>query len=232
MTEDTQCPSCGRKDFASKGGMKIHHSLSHGESIAGVELICENCNEKYREESNREERSSYCSKECMYEANQEKYSGKGNPSWSGGKMEHICDWCGEYFTGIRKYNGKEHAFCDKDCYGKWQSENRVGKEAAGYNGGNKRYHAALRDAISFSGWDKSWHMRRKEYRTDNDTSCKMCKSTIGKRKNDLHHIIPVLSGGVHSDELLMPLCMSCHRKVEAYSKDFTEKYLLPDENQS
>jgi ribosomal protein L37AE/L43A len=30
----TRCPSCGRDDFDDERGMRIHHKLAHGESLA------------------------------------------------------------------------------------------------------------------------------------------------------------------------------------------------------
>ncbi|WP_157972353.1 HNH endonuclease signature motif containing protein [Saliphagus sp. LR7] len=35
----------------------------------------------------------------------------------------------------------------------------------------------------------------------------------------VHHIVPILSGGCNSDDLLIPLCHSCHRLSEEYCRD-------------
>ena len=46
-----------------------------------------------------------------------------------------------------------------------------------------------------------------------DFKCKMCGA--GKRKLDIHHIVPRSQGGLNSINNLIPLCKPCHRRYEA-----------------
>lgn len=41
----TPCPTCGRDDFTDDSYMKKHHSMKHGESIAGFTTTCTACGE-------------------------------------------------------------------------------------------------------------------------------------------------------------------------------------------
>jgi len=61
-----ECPTCSRDDFKNDRMVKIHHKKAHGESIAGVELTCEWCEETYRVPPSAADRGSrFCSRECQ-----------------------------------------------------------------------------------------------------------------------------------------------------------------------
>lgn len=51
-------------------------------------------------------------------------------------VEVTCDWCGDTYTE-RPYRLEErdHLFCDRECMGKWRSENFVGDDGTNYKGG-------------------------------------------------------------------------------------------------
>lgn len=42
-----------------------------------------------------------------------------------------CNWCGKPFSKRNSYV-KEHNFCCRDCYHKWQSETLVGEDNKHY----------------------------------------------------------------------------------------------------
>jgi len=39
---------------------------------------------------------------------------------------------------------------------------------------------------------------------------------------EVHHIVPVLSGGVSHGDLLITLCTGCHNTAEAYTRKIPE----------
>jgi hypothetical protein len=47
----------------------------------------------------------------------------------------------------------------------------------------------------------------------------MCGDEATDRAHDLHHIVPILAGGVNDPELLIELCRECHESTEAYTRD-------------
>jgi len=124
-TEDTECPTCGRDDFASKQGMKTHHAQTHGESIAGVEVECDTCGTSFRREPNLADRNDrdFCSTECMGEW-QSNQTGEDSPMWEGGCTEFECSWCGDVFEAYQSQTTDSNVnFCTKDCHNEWKVEN-------------------------------------------------------------------------------------------------------------
>lgn len=51
-------------------------------------------------------------------------------------VEVECHWCGkEYREKEYRVEERDRLFCSRDCMGEWNSENRVGKNATNYKGG-------------------------------------------------------------------------------------------------
>lgn len=89
-----------------------------------------------------------------------------------------------------------------------------GKDHPRWNGGSGLYHS-VRTWISSENWnDISVRIRERD-----GHECKLCGE---KCTGAAHHIVPVLMGGIHADELLITLCQSCHNKVEAYTRSIPE----------
>lgn len=51
--EEHECPWEGCDYTSNEDGVRRHHKLAHGESIAGVEVVCENCGKVYSEKPHR-----------------------------------------------------------------------------------------------------------------------------------------------------------------------------------
>jgi len=119
MTEKTEheCPTCDRV-FDSLNGMKVHHSKSHGESIAGFEKECENCGVTFTYPYPEPVAENvYCSMECSQESRRGEY------------VKLNCDYCGTDFERKKSDHenadrkGHEHTFCSADCFQDWRREN-------------------------------------------------------------------------------------------------------------
>lgn len=115
-TDDVECPTCGRDDFASERGVKIHHQTAHGESIAGEVLICDQCGDEYRVPECESDESRFCSRACSDEARSERLSGEGHPQWEGGKEVVECHTCGECFK-VDRHRADSAKYCSQECYG-------------------------------------------------------------------------------------------------------------------
>lgn len=85
-----------------------------------------------------------------------------------------------------------------------------------FNGG--KY---LRDGLRLLMGDESWYETKRRVRERAGRECEMCGGGNGDKRLDVHHIIPILSGGCNADELLMALCRSCHAKADSVSRDIS-----------
>jgi len=128
MTEDKTCPTCGRDDFKSRHGMKLHHSRTHGESIAGEEATCPECGDEFRVKKTRYENNEdiCCSNIC---------AGKYRSDYETHGEDVSCAVCdADLYVAPYKYNKNDNFFCSKDCHGKWLSENKTGKDHPSWSG--------------------------------------------------------------------------------------------------
>lgn len=67
QSTSTECPTCGRTDFKSEAGMKVHHASVHGESLAKETFICGYCGiefERYACWTKDDTDQEYCSHKC------------------------------------------------------------------------------------------------------------------------------------------------------------------------
>jgi len=125
-----ECPKCER-EFETERGMKVHHKVSHGESIAGVQLECVSCGEQFRRKQSHAERTEkpFCSPDCQADWRSENYTGEENPSWSGGGVSTNCAVCGTELNVIRaNYEKYDRHFCSNECSGEWFSKNQSGPD--------------------------------------------------------------------------------------------------------
>lgn len=112
---DATCPACGRSDFKSEVGMKIHHVEVHGESIAdSVALICEHCGDEYLRHPNHVKDSRFCSTQCQFawarehgDLPESKYDPREQALR---RDDHTCQRCGD------AVGGKQHAVPDAEVH--------------------------------------------------------------------------------------------------------------------
>lgn len=124
-TAASTCPTCGR-GFDTEQGLKIHHARAHGESIAGVEVECEQCGETVRKEPWQVEQRDhhFCSREC-------------HGVFQVSLVAVKCDYCGEEVQKQpHQLENNDHHFCSRECMGAWRSEHKAGENAAAWRGGN------------------------------------------------------------------------------------------------
>lgn len=166
-----------------------------------VEIECLNCGSRrevypYRAEKEFQNGVSETCKKCMKK-----------------EVKKSCDWCGDEI--IKKQyvvENHENFFCDKNCLGKWRSENIVGEE-----------HPRWKESTDNYGrnWSK---IREKVIQRDNE-SCEDCgierEEHYEKYGTDIHvhHIKPrreFLEEGKGIEDAnemnnLVTLCSSCHK---------------------
>lgn len=239
------CPKCG-SEHKTEQSLKIHYGRAHEGSIAGEKIECHNCGDKFRVKPNRLERDSdryFCSYECQgetyskkekltceqcgddFERVKSRVEGVENHYCSTeckgksyrDRIEVECASCGKQFERGRAFIERENRhYCGNEC----RKEHMRGAAHPRYQGGDG-VDTAIRRMLG----DDSWRVKSAEMRDENpDAECKMCgaDSSANGRALHLHHIVPVMAGGVHSDELLMWLCHSCHHDVEEYTRSILE----------
>lgn len=130
MGKEATCPRCGRA-FQTERAMKVHHTRTHGESIAGVGAECVNCGDSFRRKQSKIDRADkpFCSPECQADWRSENFTGENNAAWKGGKAEVECAVCGSQIQRIQAHAEKrDRYFCSGECSGKWFSENQSGED--------------------------------------------------------------------------------------------------------
>lgn len=246
-----QCPTCGEL-FDSEYGVAAHHWQAHDVKLGVVEYECDHCGERNEKPRSDLYETNFCDDECMYAYQQgenhptynsetrscsncgsdvtrcvahfgeypmcsrecysewlsEVRSGPGSPLWERERVE--CEYCGvDIWRKPCQLDGRTHC-CSKECRVAWVK--------------SKSSPASLVTAVRRSLSSLAWGTVADSYREQHETDCEMCgeETTAGGQATDLHHIIPVDAGGCNTDDLLMPLCRSCHRKAEAYTRDIPE----------
>jgi len=100
-----------------------------------AELICEQCGEPTPRKRSAQR---FCGRTCWHAWAKihRDYSGANNPHWRGGKVELVCEECGESFAlhpGVLKRQG-EGRYCSRRCKDAAQTK-RTGPDAFNWRGG-------------------------------------------------------------------------------------------------
>jgi endogenous inhibitor of DNA gyrase (YacG/DUF329 family) len=249
QTSGVECPTCG--EVFSENGVAAHHWQAHCEKLrktvkcdnCGVELErepaevfdtnfcdsdcqyeyqsgeshhrynsvvrpCSNCgNELERNVSHVSENGPFCDHSCYGEWLSENRSGTDSYRWE--RQEVECEWCGETFYKQRdQIEERPNHFCTHECYQDYQRENS--------------HPVDLVDTVRNSLSDTRWQYVADDYRNDGNKVCKMCGCVPGPQSHDVHHIVPIVSGGSNHECNLMTLCDHCHGKAEQFVRQYPE----------
>lgn len=200
----TPCPTCGRHDFADDSYMKRHHTMAHGESIAGFPTTCTECGDtvvKVQEE--HAEGLSFCDKECEAEW-RSKQTGEDSFRWEGG-VDKTCPVCGDEHDNGYRYRKT----CSDGCLEEYHKEQiGYGEDNANWKGGYDDYYGT------------EWPDARDKIRLKDDNTCQICGFTADERFIPVHHIIPVREfmpepNDAHYEENLVQVCRECHPTLES-----------------
>lgn len=115
------------------------------------------------------------------------------------RVERTCKQCGHQFlVGRGRLSGQTNStanFCSRPCYEEWlcQTE-RV-------NGRGSRWNAIRKEVLKEQPF------------------CAVC-GLPDKKKLQVHHIVPFRLTRSNDKKNLIPLCASCHKRVETWLKEF------------
>jgi 5-methylcytosine-specific restriction endonuclease McrA len=115
--------------------MKSHHAQAHGESIAGVTIVCDYCGEQAEKRQKKARNDhEFCSRDCYNNWQSEELSGENSHAWEGRRLTVECDWCGDSTEKHAvNYEKNERAFCTPSCHGEWISEHNTGENNPRFN---------------------------------------------------------------------------------------------------
>jgi hypothetical protein len=137
-------------------------------------------------------------------------TGEDNPQWR--RIEIECANCGESMrrkpSHVEKY---EMLYCGAECCGEHRSERFSGQDHPRWSGGKHLIDSIKKQLCP------SWSVVRDDERTNECYSC-----GASGCKLDVHHIIPISSGGTNESWNLMTLCAHCHARAESYTKNLPE----------
>lgn len=132
----TECPTCDRNDFSTVSGMKTHHKTIHGESLAGIEKVCDQCGIEYRDrDRKRKQKNNFCSVDCNDDWKSVNQTGKNNPSYNGGQVPMSCKTCNKDFT-VPQHRSKTAKYCSVECRGISDRGYWVGENNPNWVGGD------------------------------------------------------------------------------------------------
>lgn len=88
---------------------------------------------------------------------------------------------------------------------------------------NRNYNRYGRSTEAKKRYGYKWRKIRAAFLAANPL-CEMCKRQ-GKytAANEVHHVKPLADGGTNDFENLMALCKSCHSKITAAAKNFSQQ---------
>jgi 5-methylcytosine-specific restriction endonuclease McrA len=164
------------------------------------DLTCSHCGETfYRKPSERKTGNNYCSRKCSNQA--QSIHLHNNPELRRNKdREIICQNCGDIFH-VKPHRVSKAKFCSKTCYYAHeygtrrpdQKKDIPGEKNPIFKGTSNRVTART-NAIKYLG-----------------NKCMICGWDISI---DVHHIVPIRSGGTNNIDNLIVLCPNHHRMAD------------------
>lgn len=216
------CDNCGDEirreedklyntNFCDADCMYAYQSGSNHHNATGKDVPCSWCGEQlYRSSNQRGEWGHFCDHECYGAWLSENHRGENHHQYTREPVD--CFICNKtIYRRLSYFDGRTH-LCSPECRAVWLQEEFIGTNHPNWRGGG-RLAEKLRRCLGPSSW------RRISLRTIEGAECAGigCKKTRETNRIDAHHIIPIIAGGSNDDELLMPLCQSCHRSAEYYT---------------
>jgi len=220
------CKQCGKEfevtpSVIKQGGGKFCSRECYHKSLKiRTKCMCQQCGAEFflYPYEIKNGRGKFCTTKCYGKWKSEHITGKSNPSWKGGKIEHICEICGIKFFEwpSRKRRGRAKV-CSHKCQVKWQSKNRSGKNNPQWRGG-----------ISFKPYCPKFNNEFKEYIRDKfGRICFLCDKNEeeNEQKLSVHHVNYNKNCGCDDDETcqFVPLCRSCNSKVNKNREEWEAK---------
>jgi len=219
------CPDC-QESFDSEMGLKVHHGKVHDGRLASPTVECANCGTKKTTANYRKRTHDhhFCGHECKGEWQSENLVGEDHPRWD--RETAVCEVCASEYTVIQ-HDVETTRYCSQECHLHAlaeQASKRTGSDHPTWKGGTSTY-IAIRRCLG----ERGWQYIADEYRKETGHTCEWCGAPPqDDRALDVHHIVPICSGGTHHKDNLMALCRPCHSTVERYTDDLFSEVLVDE----
>lgn len=175
-----------------------------------VDLVCNNCKQKYKLISSRSKTSKYCSKKCMYEDFKTRYLGENNPSYGRPRpdLAERNKTQTQIQAVIKFHTGRK---CSEETKRKIGMASRnVNLKLNWWKGESNPFYTGNPNAHSKNNWIPK-KLRNRILERD----CYTCQDCGIKSQNlHVHHIIPRRDGGTNEESNLKSLCRKCHMKTD------------------
>lgn len=220
---DTDCMAAAYREITGE---------DHPKFVEKPVLTCPVCGDEFEVYPYEVEVRSTCGKKaCRYEVQGAKVRGEESVRYKQEEVE--CAQCGAslHRPPWRISTVSRHFCRDTDCFPQWLRENTGGQDSPNWRGG-----VNLRDAL-VKLLPTSWPVARTHARESAQHQCQMCDVEEREmvKELDIHHLVPVLSGGTNGEYNTVALCDTCHRKADVYLRgdvnpvylDYTDEELPP-----
>jgi HNH endonuclease. len=113
---------------------------------------------------------------------------------------------------------------DGSCLDEWRDNNGGGR---GQSHPRWKGMGEVTNKVRHLLSDEPWKTQTKMLRKETEYECELCgvHQRECTQQHHIHHIVPLLSGGVNVDENLMVLCSECHFQVEWFTNDWFKTVL-------
>ena len=173
-----------------------------------VDRVCKNCGKSFeilKCKLKTNASGNFCCRQC-YNLYLKTLKGEKNKSYN--RISHKCNECGKELKIIpaKMKEYKKH-FCSLKCRSEHYAKEFSGEKNSNWKGGHKKRKGDFVLA-------KRKYFKGKQF-------CAICGTT---KNIHIHHIIPYRYTEDNSKSNLIPLCRSCHRKVEIITWDLIDEF--------
>src|SRR3990172_8774378 len=205
------CKQCKRSFKPKSGSYGIFCSRKCSSDSRSQKTIkvCATCGSNFLARS--PSAGVYCTKRCSGLSR----AGERAGCWRGGKIEQRCEICGAKFLAQRHLVSAGYGrFCSSECRSIRKSQLSRKENNHNWKGGDKLLHKRLseqrrRTALLQVRNDltkEQWINILDRY----NNTCPSCGISSDVSTLTMDHIVPLFSGGAHTENNIKPLCRSCN----------------------
>ncbi len=196
LANEKKCIACNIKFKAPLSSNKKYCSIECKNLSISEQKKCNYCGDKFRYlkcKSKSNSSGNYCKREC-YNNHLKTIVGENHRDYK--RVDKMCAYCKEKIKIIPARADKNNC-CSIECKIELHRGMFAGDKNGNWRGGHKKRKGNFEQV-------KNKHFKGIKF-------CSLCGTS---KKIDIHHVVPFRYTEDNSLKNLIPLCRSCHRKVE------------------